>query len=74
MPILAGQHGVQIGPPLLQGRSFVENRAGPVGKIVGQAHECVQGAHGPPLCSRQDLEGGIEMHSLAPGESFTIGV
>ena len=74
MAIVSFQRGVESPPPVRQRAALFLGRTGAVGQVVGDAHEGVQGAHGPPLVGGQQAEGVVEVAGLATGQPFAVGV
>ena len=68
MTVSAGERCAQAAAPVRRAVArLTSGRRRLVAEIVGDAHEGVEGAHGPPLRRRQQQEGGIEVARLAGG-------
>jgi hypothetical protein len=72
--IVSGQRLLELPPPVRQGQAFVRDGFRPIGQVVGDAHEGVQGAHGAAPRRGQQAEGVIEVAGLSPRQPFAPDV
>src|SRR5262249_41566988 len=74
MTVVACHRLLETAPPGREGGLFLGWDTRPIGQVVGDPEESIEGAHSAPLGPGQNTKSVVEIRCLAPGQAFAIGI